>query len=51
MVRFQMVGSESKYTIAEVISETDIEAFRKDPGWYEIKEEEKPAKKTQPKGE
>lgn len=40
MVKFQMVGSENPNTIAIVIHEVDVESFRKDPGWYEIKEEE-----------
>ena len=39
MVKFQMVGSENPNTIAIVIHEVDVESFRKDPGWYEIKEE------------
>lgn len=47
-VRFQMVGSESPNTIAVVKNEVDINAFRQDPGWYEVTPEPvKPvAKKT-----
>ena len=40
MAKFQMVGSENPNTIANVISEVDIESFRKDQNWYEIKEKE-----------
>lgn len=51
-VRFQMVGSESPNTIAVVKNEVDINAFRKDPGWYEVTPDKTPepvkpvAKKT-----
>ena len=38
MAKFQMVGSENPNTIAHVSADVDVEAFRKDPGWYEIKE-------------
>ena len=43
MVKFQMVGSDSPRTIAEVHSDVDIESFRKDAGWFELKEKEKEA--------
>ena len=48
MVKFQMVGSDSPRTIAEVHSDVDIESFRKDAGWFELKEEDKevPVKET-----
>jgi len=39
MAKFQMVGSENPNTIAHVSADVDVEAFRKDPGWYEIKQE------------
>jgi hypothetical protein len=34
--RFQMVGSDNPYTIAEVFHEHDVNSFRSDPGWYEL---------------
>jgi hypothetical protein len=34
--RFQMVGSDNPYTIAEVFHEHDVNSFRNDPGWYEL---------------
>jgi len=49
MVKFQMVGSDSPRTIAEVHNDGDIESFRKDAGWFELKEEQKkevPVKET-----
>lgn len=43
-VYFQMIGSESPATIAEVESEVDIDSFRRDEGWYEVEEPKKPRK-------
>ena len=39
MVRFQMKHSTRPQTIAEVRSQVDINSFRTNPEWYEIKEE------------
>lgn len=39
MVRFQMKSSNRPQTIAEVRSQVDINSFRTNPEWYEIKEE------------
>lgn len=39
MVKFQMVGSDSPNTIACVRDDVDVESFRRDTGWFEIKEE------------
>lgn len=39
MVRFQMKSSNRPQTIAEVKSQVDINSFRTNPEWYEIKEE------------
>ena len=44
MARFQMINSENPLTIADVSSDVDINSFRKDQNWYEIIEEEQPAK-------
>ena len=44
MVKFQMVGSDSPNTIACVRDDVDVESFRRDTGWFEIKEE--PVKET-----
>ena len=50
MVKFQMVGSDSPRTIAQVHSDVDIESFRKDAGWFEFKEDkEAPVKEAPPK--
>lgn len=46
MVKFQMVGSDSPRTIAEVHSDVDIESFRKDSGWFELKEQNDPPKEV-----
>jgi hypothetical protein len=40
MVRFQMKTSNRPQTIAVVKSQVDIQSFRSNPEWYEIKEEE-----------
>jgi hypothetical protein len=40
MVRFQMKTSTRPQTIAVVKSQVDIQSFRSNPEWYEIKEEE-----------
>ena len=39
MVRFQMKSSNRPQTIAIVRSQVDINSFRTNPEWYEIKEE------------
>lgn len=39
MVRFQMKSSNRPQTIAIVRSQIDINSFRTNPEWYEIKEE------------
>lgn len=39
MVRFQMKSSNRPQTIATVRSQIDINSFRTNPEWYEIKEE------------
>ena len=39
MVRFQMKTSNRPQTIATVRSQIDINSFRTNPEWYEIKEE------------
>ena len=44
MVKFQMIGSDSPNTIACVRDDVDVESFRRDTGWFEIKEE--PVKET-----
>lgn len=52
MVSFQMKTSNRPQTIATVKSAVDIQSFRSNPEWYEIKEEEvispesKPSKTT-----
>jgi hypothetical protein len=43
MVRFQMKHSTRPQTIAEVKSVVDIQSFRSNPEWYEIKESTEPA--------
>lgn len=52
-VRFQMKNSTRPQTIAEVFREVDIQSFRSNPEWYEIKEQpvpvtlnDKPTKKV-----
>ena len=39
MVRFQMKSSNRPQTIAEVKSAVDIQSFRNNPEWYELREE------------
>lgn len=45
-VRFQMKNSTRPQTIAEVFRDIDIQSFRSNPEWYEIKESVVPVQET-----